>query len=160
MNRNSTEPGSPVGKWIWLRHVEGVYSIMDRLRAKHPALEIQSCSSGGGRIDLGILGRTDQVWTSGNTDALDHIRIQEGYSLVYPARCMESWVTHTHNHQTGRELPLSTRFDVAMRGALGIGASLNKLDDSVLADYASYIAIYDKCFISPVSRNGALRHLS
>ena len=157
MNRNSSEPGSVAGKSIWLRHVAGVYSIMDRLRAKHPTLDIQSCSGGGGRIDLGILGRTDQVWTSDNTDALDRIRIQEGYSLVYPARCMESWVTHAHNHQTGRVLPLSTRFDVAMRGALGIGASLNKLDEAELAEYAGYIAFYKR--IRHIVQDGDLYRL-
>lgn len=144
MNRNSSEPGSVVGKAIWRSHVAGVYQLMDRLRHKHPNLDIQSCSGGGGRIDLGILARTDQVWTSDNTDALDRIRIQEGYSLAYPARAMEAWVTHAHNHQTGRISPLSIRFDVAMRGALGIGSSLNKLDATELAEYADYIAFYKR----------------
>jgi len=157
MNRNTSEPGSVAGKEIWLRHVAGVYAIMDRLRAKHPGLDIQSCSGGGGRIDFGMLGRVDQVWTSDNTDALDRIRIQEGYSLAYPARCMESWVTHAHNHQTGRELPLGTRFDVAMRGALGIGASLNKLTEAELADYAGYIAFYKR--IRPIVQDGQLYRL-
>jgi alpha-galactosidase len=144
MNRNVSEPGSVAGKAIWLKHVEGVYSLMDRLRKAYPNLDIQSCSGGGGRIDLGILARTDQVWTSDNTDALDRIRIQEGYSLAYPARAMECWVTHTHNHQTGRELPLGIRFEVAMRGALGIGASLNELSDAEMKDYATYIAFYKR----------------
>ncbi len=144
MNRLVTEPGSVAGKSIWRKHVAGVYSIMDRLRAKHPTLDIQSCSGGGGRIDLGILARTDQVWVSDNTDAFDRIRIQEGFSLAYPARCMEAWVTHEHNHITQRVTPLSLRFDVAMRGALGIGSSLNELSEAELADYASYIAFYKR----------------
>ncbi len=157
MNRNASEPGSVAGKAIWRKHVEGVYTIMDRLRQKYPKLDIQSCSGGGGRIDLGILGRTDQVWTSDNTDAFDRIRIQEGFSLAYPARCMEAWVTHTHNHQTGRISPLSLRFDVAMRGALGIGASLNELDDNELAEYAAYIAFYKR--IRHVIQGGDLYRL-
>ncbi|MFZ1400898.1 MAG: alpha-galactosidase, partial [Candidatus Promineifilaceae bacterium] len=144
MNRNVSEPGSVVGKAIWQAHVAGVYGIIDRLRAKYPHLTIESCSGGGGRIDLGILGRTDQVWTSDNTDALDRVRIQEGFSLAYPARVMEAWVTHEKNHQTGRFHELSTRFDVAMRGALGIGASLNGLDEAELKEYASYIAFYKR----------------
>ena len=157
MNRLATEPGSVAGKAIWRQHVAGVYAIMDRLRRKHPTLDIQSCSGGGGRIDLGILARTDQVWVSDNTDALDRIRIQEGFSLAYPARCMEAWVTHARNHQTGRILPLSVRFDVAMRGALGIGSSLNELDDAELAEYASYIAFYKR--IRHVIQEGALYRL-
>ncbi|MBI5565501.1 MAG: alpha-galactosidase, partial [Chloroflexi bacterium] len=114
MNRLVTEPGSVVGKAIWRKHVAGVYAIMDRLRARYPTLDIQSCSGGGGRIDLGILARTDQVWVSDNTDAFDRIRIQEGFSLAYPARCMEAWVTHEHSHITQRVTPLSLRFDVAL----------------------------------------------
>ena len=57
---------------------------------------------------------------------------------------MEAWVTHAPNHQTGRISPLSLRFDVAMRGALGIGASLNELDETELAEYASYIAFFTR----------------
>jgi alpha-galactosidase len=144
MNRNVSEPGSVVGKAIWQAHVAGVYGIIDRLRAKYPHLTLESCSGGGGRIDLGILGRTDQVWPSDNTDALDRLHIQEGFSLAYPARVMEAWVTHEKNHQTGRIHELSTRFDVAMRGALGIGASLNGLSESELKTYAAYIAFYKR----------------
>ncbi|MCB0195807.1 MAG: alpha-galactosidase [Anaerolineae bacterium] len=157
MNRYTSEPGSVAGKALWRKHVEGVYSIMDRLRRNHPNLDIQSCSGGGGRIDLGILGRTDQVWTSDNTDAFDRIRIQEGFSLAYPARAMEAWVTHALNHQTGRISPLSLRFDVAMRGALGIGSSLNELDEAELAEYASYIAFYKR--IRHIIQNGDLYRL-
>jgi alpha-galactosidase len=157
MNRYASEPGSVAGKGIWRKHVEGVYSIMDRLRRNHPNLDIQSCSGGGGRIDLGVLARTDQVWTSDNTDTFDRIRIQEGYSLAYPARAMESWVTHAHNHQTGRISPLNLRFDVAMRGALGIGSSLNELDEAELAEYAAYIAFYKR--IRPIVQNGELYRL-
>ncbi len=157
MNRNVTEPGSVVGKEIWRVHVAGVYALMDKLRQKYPDLSIQSCSGGGGRIDLGMMARVDQVWTSDNTDALDRIRIQEGYSLAYPARAMETWVTHEKNHQTGRILDLSTRFDVAMRGAMGIGSSLNELDDSELKEYARYIAFYKK--IRHVVQDGDLYRL-
>ena len=144
MNRNVSEPGSVVGKAIWQAHVAGVYGIIDRLRAKYPRLTIESCSGGGGRVDLGILGRTDQVWPSDNTDALERLRIQEGFSLAYPARVMEAWVTHEKNHQTNRIHELSTRFDVAMRGALGIGANLNELSESELKAYASFIAFYKR----------------
>lgn len=157
MNRLASEPGSVAGQAIWRQHVAGVYSIMDRLRQKHPQLEIQSCSGGGGRIDLGVMARTDQVWVSDNTDALDRLRIQEGFSLAYPARCMEAWVTHTHNHQTQRVSPLGLRFDVAMRGALGIGSSLNELDEAELTEYAHYIAFYKR--IRPIIQTGRLYRL-
>jgi alpha-galactosidase len=157
MNRLATEPGSVAGKAIWRRHVEGVYRIMDRLRQRHPGLDIQTCSGGGGRIDLGMFGRTDQAWVSDNTDAFDRVRIQEGFSLAYPARCMEAWVTHEKNHITQRVTPLNLRFDVAMRGALGIGSSLNELSQAELAEYASFIQFYK--MIRPVVQGGELYRL-
>jgi alpha-galactosidase len=157
MNRLATEPGSVAGKAIWRKHVAGVYSIMDRLRAKYLELEIQSCSGGGARIDLGVLARVDQVWVSDNTDAFDRIRIQEGFSLAYPARCMEAWVTHEHSLITRRVTPLSLRFDVAMRGVLGIGSGLGELSADELAEYARYIAFYKR--IRHVVQEGVLYRL-
>lgn len=157
MNRYASEPGSVAGKAIWRKHTEGAYRIMDRLRRRHPGLDIQSCSGGGGRIDLGILGRVDQVWTSDNTDAFDRLHIQEGFSLAYPARAMEAWVTNVPNDMTGRSSPLSLRFDVAMRGVLGIGSSLNRLSDDELAQYAAYISFYKR--IRHVVQEGALYRL-
>ncbi len=158
MNRHATEPGSVAGQEIWFRHVAGVYSIMDQLRQKYPRLEIQSCSGGGGRVDLGILARVEQVWTSDNTDALDRVYIQDGFSLFYPPGVMESWVTHEHNHQTGRVLPLEVRFDTAMRGVLGIGTNLDRLSAEELDTYRRNIAFYRK--IRPIIEQGRLHRLA
>ncbi len=94
---------------------------------------------------------------SDNTDAFDRIRIQEGFSLAYPARCMEAWVTHEHSHITQRTTSLGLRFDVAMRGALGIGSSLNELSEAELAEYARYIAFYKR--IRHVIQEGVLYRL-
>ena len=157
MNRHPTEPGSVAGREIWVRHVAAVYDIMDRLRERHPSLSIQSCSGGGGRVDLGILSRTDQVWISDNTDAYDRLRIQEGFSLAYPPRAMECWVTHESNHQTGMPALLPLRFHVAMRGALGIGSNLRELNEDECAEYHRFIAFYKR--VRPVIQNGDLYRL-
>jgi alpha-galactosidase len=157
MNRYASEPGSVAGRAIWRRHVEGVYDIMDSLRRAHPHLAIQSCSGGGARIDCGVLARTDQVWTSDNTDAGHRVRIQEGFSFIYPPRIMESWVTSEVNHQTGRFSPLSLRFDVAMRGALGIGSNLTTATQDELAEYRRKIEFYKR--IRPIVQDGDLYRL-
>jgi alpha-galactosidase len=157
MNRPATEPGSVAGRAIWRRHAEAVYALMDALRRRFPALALESCSSGGGRVDAGILARTDQFWTSDNTDALSRVAIQEGASYAYPARAMACWVTHERNHQTGLRHALHTRFDVAMRGVLGIGSDLSALDEAELAEYAKWIAFYKR--IRNVVQNGALHRL-
>lgn len=139
MNRTFSEPGWPEQapadqRKLWVKYVLNLYDIMDRLRTKHPNLEIESCSGGGGRIDLGILKRVDEFWTSDNTEAFDRLRIQEGFSQAYAAKFMSAWVTDVPN-TNGRSTPLQYRFLVAMQGALGIGANLNKWseEDSKLA---------------------------
>jgi alpha-galactosidase len=129
MNRHFTEPGWPEApladqKKIWVKYVNNVYEVIDRLRARHPKLEIESCSGGGGRVDLGILQRVDQVWTSDNTEAFDRLRIQEGFSQAYTSKVMMAWVTDVPN-MNGRSTPLKYRFLVSMMGSLGIGANLN-----------------------------------
>jgi alpha-galactosidase len=148
MNRPFSEPGWPEAapadqRKIWVRYVLNLYEILDRLRAKHPNLEIESCSGGGGRIDLNILRRVEEVWPSDNTDAFDRQRIQEGFSMAYPAKIMSAWVTDVPN-MNSRSTPLAYRFLTAMQGALGVGSNLNKFTeaDSTLA--ANMIAVYKR----------------
>jgi len=146
MNRHFGEPGWPDApiaeqKEIWVKYVRNVYEIMDRLRAKHPGLEIESCSGGGGRVDLGVLERADVVWTSDNTEAFDRLRIQEGFSFAYAPKVMSAWVTDVPN-LNGRSTPLKFRFLVAMQGALGIGANLNHWSDEDFALATRMVAYY------------------
>jgi len=129
MNRHFSEPGwpevpVPEQKKIWVKYVTNLYEIIDRLRAKHPQLEIEACSGGGGRVDLGILSRVEQVWTSDNTEAFDRLRIQEGFTFAYAPKVMMDWVTDVPNLNR-RSTPLKYRFLVAMQGSLGIGSNLN-----------------------------------
>ncbi|MCU1234421.1 MAG: glycoside hydrolase, clan [Candidatus Solibacter sp.] len=148
MNRSFTEPGWPEvaateQRKLWVQYVRNVYEIIDRLRAKHPNLEIESCSGGGARVDLGILQRVDEVWPSDNTDAFDRLRIQEGFSQAYPAKIMSAWVTDVPNMNT-RSTPLAFRFLAAMQGALGIGSNLNKFSEQDSALATSMIGVYKR----------------
>jgi alpha-galactosidase len=159
MNRPFSEPGWPeqAGRnpeRIWTEHVRNLYAILDALRVAHPGTDFESCSGGGGRVDLGILGRVAQVWTSDNTDAWDRVAIQEGFTQVYPAQVMAAWVTDSPNFLTGRRLPLSFRFHVAMAGALGIGGDLLRWDAAELAEAARLVAAYKE--IRPVVQRGSL----
>lgn len=146
MNRNFAEPGWPETKpdeqkKIWVAYTRNVYEILDRLRAKHPNLEIESCSGGGGRVDLGMLRRVEEVWPSDNTDAFDRLRIQEGFSYAYAPQIMMAWVTDVPNFNH-RSTPLEFRFLTAMMGSLGIGANLNKWSGQENAIAAKMIAYY------------------
>jgi alpha-galactosidase len=162
MNRAFTEAGWPDApgdpERLWIDHVRAVYSIMDRLRAAHPGLRIESCSGGGGRADLGIMARTDQVWTSDNTDARDRIAIQDGYARVYPPGTMSAWVTDSPNPLTRREIPLRFRFHVAMAGVLGIGGHLLRWSEAELAEASELVAAYKD--VREVVQHGELYRLS
>ncbi|MFF9363825.1 alpha-galactosidase [Streptomyces griseoluteus] len=147
MNRVLTDagrPSDPDADRLWHEHVRAVHALMDRLRADHPRLRIEACSGGGGRTDLAMLARTDQVWTSDNTDALDRIAIQHGYGQIYPPGTMGAWVTDSPNPLTGRRLPLEFRFHVAMCGALGIGGDLTRWTEDELATAAELVAQYKR----------------
>ncbi|NWF70865.1 MAG: alpha-galactosidase [Chloroflexi bacterium] len=146
-NRNVTEPGWPDAaafgvrepRELWVRHVEGVYRVWDTLRDRHPRVIWQSCSGGGGRVDLGILRRADQVWPSDNTEASARLAIQEGFSYAYPANTMEAWVTDMNPNN----LSLDFRFHVSMCGALGIGGHLLHWEEKgLLPGAAKWIALY------------------
>ncbi|MFE7790484.1 alpha-galactosidase [Streptomyces sp. NPDC057460] len=148
MNRAFSEAGWPDrtegADEVWTTYVHHLYDVIDRLRADHPHLRIEACSGGGGRVDLGILSRTDQAWPSDNTDAADRVTIQHGYSQLYPARTMAAWVTDVPNQLTGRSVPLRFRFHVAMAGALGIGGDLSRWSDAELAEGAGLLAEYKR----------------
>ncbi|WP_214326516.1 alpha-galactosidase [Nonomuraea sediminis] len=141
----------------WIGHVRAVYAILDRLRADHPHLRVEACAGGGGRTDLGILARTDQVWTSDNTDAFDRIAIQHGFSQLYPARVMAAWVTDSPNPLTRRRTPLAFRFHVAMAGALGIGGDLLRWSPEELDQAAALVAVHKD--IRPVVQLGVQHRL-
>jgi alpha-galactosidase len=160
MNRPFSEagwPGDADPDRLWVEHTRAVYALMDRLRQDHPSLRIEACGGGGGRIDLGVLARADQVWTSDNTDALDRLRIQHGYSQLYPAHAMSAWVTDNPNFVTGRSVPPRFRFHVAMAGVLGVGGDIVQWPDDDLALARELIALYKD--IRPVVQHGALYRL-
>ncbi|MEV5433964.1 alpha-galactosidase [Streptomyces sp. NPDC052701] len=155
-NRSFTEAGAhgggPDARRVHVEHARGLYKVLDRLRAEFPRLRIEACAGGGGRVDPGILARTDQVWTSDNTDAVDRLTIQHGFSQVYPAGVMSAWVTDSPNPLTGREVPLRFRFHSAMAGVLGIGGDLTRWTDAELAEAAELVRVYKD--IRPVVQRG------
>ncbi|WP_027308788.1 alpha-galactosidase [Caloramator sp. ALD01] len=132
MNRPFSEAGAlnlKDKRSVWIKHTEAVFEIVKRLREKHPNVHFEACASGGGRVDLGSIRYFDQYWTSDNTDAFDRLKIQESYSLIYPAIAMRAWVTDCPNFLTNRIIPLKFRFHCAMMGTLGIGGNINKWTD-------------------------------
>ena len=160
-NRSWSEPGWPaVGsddqKKVYVDFIRNLYSIMAELRAKHPQVEIESCSGGGSRVDLGIMQLTDEVWPSDNTDAYDRLLIQNGFTYAYTPAVMMAWVTDSPTWVNNRTLSLEYRFLSSMQGSLGIGANLNKWTPEEFATAKTMVAQY-KAVRETVQRGSLFR---
>ncbi len=97
----------------------GAYALLDRLRAAFPKVEIESCASGGGRIDFGILERTHRVWLSDSNDALERLTMQHNAALFLPAAVTGSHVGPRKSHTSGRILDIEFRAWVAAQRHMG-----------------------------------------
>ncbi len=144
MNRDLSHPGSSDGRAGARAHVLGVYDVLDRLRAAHPAVEIESCASGGGRADYGVLARTDRIWTSDSNDALDRLAIQRGFSRFFPAELMGSHVGPRRCHITGRVLSMALRVATAMFGHMGMEMDLREMDAREAAELTAGVALHKR----------------
>ena len=148
-NRNWSEPGWSARKiedqpQVYVAYVDNLYWILRRLRERHPKVEIESCSGGGGRVDLGILGLTDEVWPSDNTDPYDRLAIQDGFTYAYTPAVMMAWVTDSPNWLNQRSTSLEYRFLSSMQGSLGIGANLTHWNDKDFEVASGLIGEYKK----------------
>ena len=147
MNRPLTDvfsaawPADQQGE-IFHRYVLGVYNLYERLTNRYPSLLFESCSSGGGRFDPGMIYYAPQAWTSDDSDAIERLKIQYGTSLLYPLSSMGAHVSIVPNHQTNRLTPLKTRGNVAFFGSFGYELDLNQLNPEELAEVREQIAFY------------------
>jgi alpha-galactosidase len=142
MNRDINHSGGADGCAAASRQVRAVHALIDRLRARHPTVEIESCASGGGRANYEILRRTHRLWTSDNNDALDRLAIQRGFSYFFPPEVMGSHVGPRDCHITGRRIAMATRAAVAMFGHMGLEVDLRELDEVEAATLRGAIALH------------------
>jgi alpha-galactosidase len=118
------------------------YRLMDALKAAHPGLEIESCSSGGARTDLGILAHSDRVWASDNNDPVERQDLHRWTELVLPPELVGSHVGPSPACVSERVTPLSYRAAVALHGHAGLEWDVTECDDDELAAVAAYGALY------------------
>ena len=129
---------------FWIDYVHGLYAVYERINKDFPTIEIQLCSSGGGRLDYGALPFHNEFWASDNTDPFSRLYIQFATNLMYPPKATASHVTISPNHQTGNTSSLKFRFDVAMMGRLGIELQPKDLSKSELNFVKQSISTYKK----------------
>jgi alpha-galactosidase len=133
-----------------------VYRLLDDLRSRHPHLEIESCSSGGARIDYGILERTDRVWASDTIDPLERQAIQRWTGLLVPPELIGSHVGAATAHTTGRTSSLPFRLATALFGHAGIEWDLTACTSTELDQLATWIKLYKR--LRPLLHTGRTVH--
>lgn len=121
-----------------------VYRLMDELRRRHRGLEIESCASGGGRIDLGILARTDRVWPSDDNDPHERGPIQRWTSMLVPLEMQGTHIGAEVAHVTHRTASFDHRAATAFWGNLGVELDLADLDDETFARTARWVSAHKR----------------
>jgi alpha-galactosidase len=138
-------------------HTAAVYRLLDRLRALHPTLEIESCASGGARVDLGILERTDRVWASDTNDPVERLAIQRWTELLLPLELIGSHVGPPTAHTTHRASGLDFRIATALFGSFGIEWDITACTPDELDRLRHAIACYRR--LRELLHSGMISHL-
>ena len=134
MNRSITEcfsQGMEPEKqgMVYHKYILGVYSLYERLIKDFPHILFESCASGGGRFDAGMLYYAPQAWTSDDTDGHERVKIQYGTSYGYPIASMGAHVSASPNNQTGRSMHVDDRANIACFGTFGYELDLNEVSE-------------------------------
>lgn len=119
-----------------------MHRLIDELRRRHPGVEFESCASGGGRVDLAMVGRVDRVWASDTIDALERQEIHRGLTLTLPPELVGSHIGSRVAHTTGRRHSLAFRGLTAMFFHLGIEWDLTNASDDELDALSALVALY------------------
>lgn len=141
MNRELVQPGHD-GYPANHGQTAALYRLLARIRAAHPRVEIESCSSGGGRIDLGILPYVQRYWTSDCNDALERVMIQSHFMRFLPPELMGAHMGAPISHTTGRQHSLSFRALVALFGHFGLELDPVKLSAAEVKDIQYFVALH------------------
>jgi alpha-galactosidase len=144
-NRDLAEPGDrATGRPRAHQQTRAVYAMMDELRRRHPHMEIESCSSGGGRVDLEVLERTDRIWASDCLDPHERQRIQRWTGLLVPPELIGAHVGAPTAHTTRRTHTLTFRAATALFGHFGIEWDLRTASMTDLDELAAWVALYKR----------------
>lgn len=142
MNRDATQAVDAEGYRSIVRHNDAVFNLMQRIRKTHPQVEIESCASGGGRIDYRVLQNTQRVWLSDSIDARVRWKMQSEAFVFIPPSVYGSHVGAEQSHTSARIQPMSFRALVAMTGHMGIESDMAELTEADRDILMRYIKLY------------------
>jgi alpha-galactosidase len=156
-NRYLLDAGhSPSGRPGVHRQVQQLYRMMAELREMHPGLEIESCASGGGRIDLGVMDFADRVWPSDCNDPHDRLEIQRWTGLLLPPELQGTHIGAEESHTTHRTHPLDYRAEKALWGHLGVEINLLTASDELFAQLQDWVRFHKQH--RPLLHSGIVVH--
>lgn len=112
---------------LYIGHVRGLYEVLRRIKEKYPDIPMMLCSGGGARCDYEAMRYFTEFWCSDNTDPVERLFIQWGFSQFFPAKAMSAHVTDWNNKAS-----VKFRTDVASMGKLGFDLGLEKLSAAEL----------------------------
>ncbi len=142
-NRSLVEAGTrATGRPAVHAQTLAVYRLIDELKATHPGLEIESCASGGGRIDLGMMVHADRIWASDCNDPTERQLIESGTRLLLPPELIGSHIASPTSHTTGRTHTLAYRAGTAFFSHLGIEWDLTSATEEDLAALTDWLAVH------------------
>lgn len=124
--------------------VMALYALLDRLRNAHPGLEIETCASGGGRIDYALLKRCSRAWISDNNDSVERLPSLRGWLQWLPLAVCGHHVGPDPNPITGRRLPMDFRARVAVFGHMGIEADPTTMSATERETLVAHLALYKR----------------
>ncbi|ANJ27993.1 alpha-galactosidase [Agromyces aureus] len=142
-NRDLVDAGTaPFGRAGVHEQTLAFYRLVDEIKSRYPGLEIESCSSGGGRVDLGVLERTDRIWVSDNNDPVDRQQTNRWTTQLVPPELMGAHIASGASHTTNRLHALSFRAITALFGHLGVEWDLRQASAAELAELEAWIRFH------------------
>lgn len=141
-NRDLVEAGFPGGGAAVHEQTLATYRLMATLKERFPQLEIESCSSGGARVDLAVLEHTDRVWVSDDIDPSERQQMHRWTQQLLPPELLGAHVASGVNHTTGRFHDVSFRAGTALIGHFGIEWDLAQATEDEERTLASWIALH------------------
>lgn len=143
MNRELVQ-AAHLGKAAVHQQTQALYQLIDKLTAAHPYVEIESCASGGGRIDFEILKRTQRFWASDCNDALERQAIQKGMSYFFPPEIMGAHIGPQICHSTYRQHTINLRGVTALMGHMGVELDPVTVMPAEKQDFVRYISLHKR----------------
>lgn len=143
-NRDLHEAVDRDGRAAVREQTLAAYRLMSVLQERHPGLEIESCASGGARVDLGVLAHTHRVWASDCNDPLERQAIQRWTGLLLPPELIGTHVGPAEAHTTGRSTHLDFRCLTALFGHAGMELDIGKLGEEELARLTGWVRLHKR----------------